>query len=513
MKIKVGKYYLDKEQTRIVTDESKHLLVVAGAGSGKTLTILGKLKYLIEEKKIDTKEIICISFTAKASEDLKRKIREDIGLCVDVYTFHKLALTILKSESNYEIADAGLLDDIIREYIRHIAPRNEETLKPLLRYFGLKTKKEYKRFIENNEPEINSLERLLSTFIHLFKSNNYSIEDFLEFKRQALVTFSIKKYLREKILLTLAVTIYMRYTTYLEENKEIDFDDMLIKAKRHVDKYGVFHKIKYIIIDEYQDTSLVRFDLVKSILDKTNAHLVAVGDDFQSIYRFTGCDLSLFLDFEKMFPDAKILKIQNTYRNSQQLIEVAGKFVMRNKAQMRKRLRSDKSIAKPIVIKKYTYAKMALTELIYKIYDETFKEIMIIGRNNKDIYFFLDRDKFKIDGDKMMSLDHPEIPIKYMTAHKSKGLESENVILINLVDDTLGFPNQMQDDAILRFVSPHSSKFPFDEERRLFYVALTRTKNKVYLLVPKKEKSVFARELMTKYDNYIEYINEKSDFS
>lgn len=504
MKIKVGKYYLDKEQTKIVLDKSQHLLVVAGAGSGKTLTILGKLKYLIEEKNIDPKEIMCISFTAKASDDLRKKIKEDLNLSVDVYTFHKLALSILKGHEQYDIAEANLLDDMIRQYIRIEAPKRKETLSPLLKHFKLQNKKEYQNYIEANEKEIASLERLLSTFIHLFKANNFTLDDFLKFKQKALLTFNLNKYRREKFLLTLAVTIYLRYTEYLEENDEIDFDDMLIKAKKYVDKYGVFHKIKYIIIDEYQDTSSVRFELIKSILEKTNASLVAVGDDFQSIYRFTGCDLSLFLDFQKTFRDGKILKIQNTYRNSCELITVAGNFVMKNRAQMKKKLRSQKTIDKPIVIKEYEYAKAALTNCILTAYNRQPGEILIIGRNNRDIDYYLDKDKFKMNGDTIISYTYPGIPIKYMTAHKSKGLESDNVILINLTDDTLGFPNQMKDDEILRFVSPHSSKYPFDEERRLFYVALTRTKNRVFLLTPKKNPSQFVSELVKDYSEYIE---------
>lgn len=504
MNIKVGKYYLDKEQTKIVLDSSKHLLVVAGAGSGKTLTILGKLKYLIKKKDIDPKEIICISFTAKASEDLKRKIKEDLSLDVDVFTFHKLALSILRGKIHYDIADSNLLDDLIRHYIRIDAPKKHETLKPFLQYFKLKNKTDYLKYIEENEKEISSLEKLLFTFIHLFKANNFALEDFIKFKKEALLTFSFKKYRREKFLLTLAVTIYLKYADYLEENEEIDFDDMLIKAKRHVDKYGVFHKIKYVIIDEYQDTSLVRFDLVKSILDKTGASLIAVGDDFQSIYRFTGCDLSLFLDFKKIFYDGKILKIQNTYRNSKQLISVAGSFVMKNKSQMKKRLHSDKDLPKPIVIKKYDYAKSALTECIYRAYDRQAGDILIIGRNNRDINYYLDDKKFKLSDDTILSYEYPNISIRYMTVHKSKGLESDNVILINMVDDTLGFPNQMKDDQILRFVSPHASKYPFDEERRLFYVALTRTKNRVYILSPRKNKSPFIAELIRDYDSFIE---------
>lgn len=505
MKIKVGKYYLDREQTKIVTDNSKHLLVVAGAGSGKTLTILGKIKYLIENRNVDPKEILCISFTTKASEDLKRKIKEDLNLLVDVYTFHKLGLAIIQRKSSYDIADAELLDDIIRQYIRIDSLYHKDTLSPLLKYFNLKSKEEYETFLLENEREIVNLERLLSTFIHLFKANNYKLEDFLTFKRKILLTFNFKVFSREKTLLTLAVTIYIRYEEYLKENKEIDFDDMLTLAKNNVDKYGFFHNIKYIIIDEYQDTSLVRFELIASILKKTDASLVAVGDDFQSIYRFTGCDLSLFLDFKKMFKDGKILKIQNTYRNSHELIAVAGNFIMKNKKQIKKKLKSQKSLSNPIVIEEYIYPKESLTKCLYEAYDRDSGEIMIIGRNNKDIDFYLDKKEFKIDKDKILSYSRPEIPIRYLTAHKSKGLESHNVILINLIDSPLGFPCQLKDDQILRLVTPHPTNYPFDEERRLFYVALTRTKNRTYILVPKKNQSVFIKELLRDYKSFIEY--------
>lgn len=508
MKITVGKYTLDKEQTAIVKDNHKHLLVVAGAGSGKSLTLLGKIKYLVEEKNIDPKEILCISFTQAASNDLRRKIKEDINLSIDVYTFHKLSLEILSRHSCFEIADSGLLEDIMREFFYQdlLHQSNNANLNVVKRLFNLKTKDQYQKLLEENPEQITALCSLLSTFIHLFKSNNHSLQDFLKFLDKAKLTFNFKKYKREKILLTLAITIYNKYTDYLEANKEIDFDDMLIKAKKTVDKYGFFHKLKYILIDEYQDTSLVRFNLVESILEKTNAKLVAVGDDFQSIYRFTGCDLSLFLDFKKMFKDGKILKIQNTYRNSQELIDIAGSFVMKNKAQIKKKLCSDKSIPKPIIIKNYSYAKNALTETIYYINDNCQNEILILGRNNKDINYFLDKDKFKISDNKILSFEYPELQITYLTAHKSKGLESNNVILINLTNSTLGFPSQQKDDDLLRFVSPHKSKFPYDEERRLFYVALTRTKNKVYLLTPNKNKSIFVEELENTYKDKIEYL-------
>lgn len=505
MKYKVGKYTLDEEQSKIVEDKSKHLLVVAGAGSGKTLTILGKIKYLVNNKHIDPKEIICISFTAAASEDLKRKIRKDLDIELNVYTFHKLGLEILKRRYYFDIADAGLLDDMIKSFFREDVLNSKDTLKLILKYFKLKDKKEYKKFYDENYKEILSLEILISTFLNLFKSSNYELKDFLVFLDRAKLTLNIKKYKREKIVLSLAIAIYTKYKEYLEENNEVDFDGMLTEAKKYVDKFGYFHSVKYIIIDEYQDTSLVRFELIKSILASTGARLIAVGDDFQSIYRFTGCDLKLFLDFKKIFPDGKILKIQNTYRNSQELISVAGAFVMKNKSQMKKRLKSKKSIAKPIVVKELGDYKRDFKLLVQKIYEETKGEILVLGRNNRDYVPYLD-SSFEYKDGVIIYKDNRSINIKYLTAHKSKGLEAENVIILNLRDDTLGFPNQMKDDSILRFVTAESSRYPFDEERRLFYVALTRTKNKTYLLVPKKNPSPFVTELLEDYKNKIEKI-------
>ena len=110
LKDKICGYYLDNEQESIVLDESKHLLVVAGAGSGKTLTILGKINYLLKYKNIKNSEILCISFTKASSDNLKEKIQNEFGIEMDVYTFHKLALQILKSNNmHYSISSTETL--------------------------------------------------------------------------------------------------------------------------------------------------------------------------------------------------------------------------------------------------------------------------------------------------------------------------------------------------------------------------------------------------------------------
>lgn len=504
---KICGYFLDNQQKEIVLDNSNHLLVVAGAGSGKTLTILGKINYLIKYKNVLPSEILCISFTRASANSLKEKILKESTIDMPVYTFHKLSLEILKEDNrNYEIADSNTLDNIIHKFFYIDILDYPIYMEKVLKYFKIKSCKNIKEcylaFCYNNN-SLDSFEKLLSTFIKMFKCNNFCLNDFNKFLKKSRKTFFYNRYKNEKLFLIFALNMYLKYTDYLKENNEIDFDDMIINATNFVNSKGIKNKYKYVIIDEYQDTSYIRFLLVKSILDNTGAKLMVVGDDFQSIYRFTGCDISLFLDFDKYFNDCSIKKIENTYRNSMELITIAGKFVMKNKYQIRKNLKSSKRIEKPIEVLFYDNIKNSFISLINKIHKETNKSIMILVRNNNDINLILDKD-FKLENNgKLIYLNNREIEMYYLTSHKSKGLEEENVIIINLENKLLGFPNKIKDEKVLRFVSSSFEKIPYSEERRLFYVALTRTKNKVYLLAPKNNPSIFVKELLTYYGSKI----------
>ena len=511
---KICGYYLDHQQQAIVLDKSKYLLVVAGAGSGKTFTILGKINYLIKYKQVLPKEILCVSFTREASSSLKSKIKHEFNIDMPVYTFHKLSLDILStSDVKYNIADPNLLDHIIDCFFRETILSSQLHLKLVLKYFGVNCRKnienKYIKYYKTHSDDFIMLENLIKTFIRLFKCNNYKIEDYILFSKEIKHTIFYNNYKREKILLILIINIYFIYQDYLNNNDEIDFDDMIIKASEYVEVNGVINKYKYIIIDEYQDTSYIRFKLIDNIINKTNASLMVVGDDFQSIYGFSGCDISLFINFKKYFKGSNIMKIENTYRNSQELISVAGSFVMKNPKQIKKNLISKKKIKKPIKIIYYNNLKETFIKLIIDIYGGYKGSILVLGRNNKDINLVLN-NKFKILPDGTLQyLDNTSIKIKYLTVHKSKGLEEENVIIINLNDSYLGFPNKIKDDRILRLVSRNNDRFLYSEERRLFYVALTRTKNNAYLLVNKKNLSMFVKELIHDYKNNIEIINYK----
>ena len=487
----INGYPLDENQRKIVKSKDKYLLVSAGAGSGKTLTIIGKIRYLIEIQNVKENEIICISFTNEATNNLKNKLKENYNYNIPCYTFHKLGLEILKDD-NYKIAEENLLEYTIDEYFESLIDNKNK--KRLLNH--LKIKYNDKNFITKYKSiEPNNLirvKKLIETFINLLKSNDYNENHIINFINQ-------EKKEKDKQLLIIILYIYKLYEQELTSSKEIDFSDMISLATKKVNKEGYKNKTKYIIIDEFQDTSIIRFNLIKAILHKTNANLLVVGDDFQSIYRFTGCDLSLFLKFTDIFPHSNIMKIENTYRNSQELIDIAGSFIMKNKNQLKKNLKSKKYIKKPIEIIYYQNIEKAFIKTIEQIHIKTKKPILVLGRNNFDINLLTKNNNFILNKDTLIYKNNIDIKMKYLTIHRSKGLEEENVILINLTNYKTGFPNKITDHRIISYVKCKEDNYPYSEERRLMYVALTRTKNKIYLLVPKTNKSIFVKEIEKDY--------------
>ncbi len=481
--MQIGKYTLDDEQMKAATSKNKYTLLSAGAGSGKSLTILGRINYLIKEENIKEDEILCISFTNASSTSLKDKIRKELNKNIDVYTFHKLGLKIL--ENKYDISNENTIEYIIDEMFSSIIKKKKNIL---FKYLSVENICEYLK----KEKEINNLKSLIIKFIKLFKSSDYKLESFTMFHKQIKTLFNIRHYRKEKLFLIIVINVYLKYTNYLNDNNEIDFEDMIIKAKENVNNTSVINKYKHIIIDEFQDTSITRFNLIKAIIDKTDASLFVVGDDFQSIYRFTGCNLDLFLNFKDYFKDSNILKLENTYRNSNELIKTAGLFIMKNPLQIKKNLKSNKSVYKPIEIIYMKNIKEEFELLINNVYNTLGNNILVLGRNNNDIYKYLN-DNFYVDNNKVIYRKNKDINITYLTIHKSKGLESENVIVLNNINNV--FPSKIENERILRLVTKEKEYFPYEEERRLFYVALTRTKNKVFLVTEKNKESLFIKEI------------------
>lgn len=453
---KINGFYLDDTQVEAVKSEAKSTLVVAGAGSGKTLTILGKLRYLIERLGIKEEEILCISFTNETVKSLLEKTKE-LGYNLDIYTFHKLGITLLGEVS---IIDDNYLDYIIDEYFE--SRIRYDYYKDIKKIF-FTDKKIDKIF---SDKDYFKLKKTIATFIRLAKSNDMNLNDILKIYQRT--------FFNEKKLMRIILEIFLIYKRECESVKKIDFDDMITNATSAVKDANINYK--YIIIDEFQDTSLVRYNLIKKIIEKCNSKVFVVGDDWQSIYRFSGCNLNIFVNFQRYFSDVRIFQLKYTYRNSNELIRVSSSFVMKNRKQLTKSIVSNKDLDKPVKIL-FGYS---VDEVLTLIED---KDILIIGRNNKDIE--------NINWDKKL------------TIHRSKGLEANNVILVN--SDNI--PSTIKNEKILRFVLNDKDYIPYEEERRLFYVALTRTKNSIYILVNKKT-SPFVKELIHDYKDKIEIIKK-----
>ena len=673
---------LDLQQREAVITDEDRILVLAGAGSGKTLTIAGKVKYLCEVKNISPEEILLISFTKKSAQEMTDRIQGKLGIPVNSITFHKLGLDIIKSADGKrpDILDETLFNEFIHDFFEKDLVNYPELVKNLIEYFAyyidipknmedysslgelyeaeksvdletLRSKYDQEKYIheekikkaqnhitlknekvksleevqianflflngvnyeyeklypfenpdplrkayrpdfylkdydiylehfgitrDNSVPWLSPIEsqkyldgiewkrefhkqnntklietysyynsegvllqkleeilkqngvvlksrdfidifntvyatktnkyfsefvKLCGTFIVLFKSNNYTLETIDEWINQLSMEKSFLQR-RNNTFLNIIRVVIEEYQKYLVANNSIDFSDMINNATENVNSGCEIPLYKYVIVDEYQDISKARFNLLKAIIDKTKAKLFCVGDDWQSIYRFAGSDISLFTDIAKYFGKTKILKIEKTYRNSQKLIDEASHFVLQNPLQLEKSLRSDKKLDYPLVFWGFDdNPRIALQTIINKIALDfgTNASILLLGRTNYDIEIAKNTGLFRVAWKNCVEtleyIQNPKLSIQFLSVHKSKGLEADNVILLNFRNDKLGFPNQIIDDPVLNFVLTNAEDYRFAEERRLFYVAITRTKNRTYVLVDNKNPSLFFKE-------------------
>ena len=371
---------------------------------------------------------------------------------------------------------------------------------------------------------IRKLVSLICRFITNFKTNGYTAD---EFNRMYHSTQNV----RTRLFLNICNDCYLEYERYLRENQAVDFQDMINESARLLREVKEMKQkldFRYIIVDEYQDISRQRFDLVTALHEVTSAKIIAVGDDWQSIYAFSGSDISLFTKFSEKMGYAALLKIVRTYRNSQEVIDIAGNFIQKNTEQIQKDLISPKHIEDPVIV--YTYdskrkdpkgdnhsganyaiasaIEIALEQIMAYNLEEgkpADSTILLLGR------FGFDGDRlersglfeFITRGSRIRSVKYPKLNITFMTAHSSKGLGYDNVIVVNGRNETYGFPSKIEDDPVLAFVVKEDLSIEYAEERRLFYVAMTRTKNRVFFIAPEQNPSEFLLELKHDYKNVV----------
>lgn len=343
---------------------------------------------------------------------------------------------------------------------------------------------------------------LIKSFLNLYKAK-YKDETYFETLLDK-VSGSIYGRIRAKLFLQIAKSVYLYYRNWMRKDQKIDFDDMILQATDVVSEMPDY-RYSWIIVDEFQDISYSRMRFLKKLIEHGNSHLFAVGDDWQSIYRFSGSDLDIFIHFDDYFGKSDKSFIRTTHRNSQELQDIVGPFIKRNPEQINKTIHSDIHLDHPVKVMLYHDEKCyAFLDCLKDISQkDSNANVLVLGRNNKDFDSIALDDRIHMNhsvnhaGDRRIIVtSYPKMNLHYSTVHGSKGLEEDYVILINADDGRLGFPNKMEDDDLLNLVLSSQSHYEYAEERRLWYVALTRTRKYVYIIADDERPSAFLKEIL-----------------
>lgn len=364
----------------------------------------------------------------------------------------------------------------------------------------LTEEEKFERLVKRNKKMEDSILQLISTFIALMKSNRSTPEGILEVikKDQPNRPDFIER--SRFMLFEIFMPMYNEYQKSLAEKKQIDYTDLIIKAT-DVCEAGLYKKeYDMILVDEFQDISVDRFRLLQSLRRKSPlTKLYCVGDDWQSIFRFSGSDLTLFNSFEEYFGYTEKCKIENTYRFGEPLIGLSSGFILKNQFQVPKEVRPNNSSKQTILtLDKYEAEDGSQLKHLKAILDsiDNTQTVMLVGRYHSDADFIpqncvLERDqkynvsKVRINGRDMF----------FNTIHSAKGLEADNIIVVNCSQEGNGFPSKVSDDPILGYVLSKPESYPFAEERRLFYVAITRARKHAFVLYKETCPSPFVTEI------------------
>ena len=365
-------------------------------------------------------------------------------------------------------------------------------IKELLDKHGVPTKsisetELYAMLLPNKGKREKSFIRLIAGFVTLLKSNCKTINE---------LQHDVKDERSKFIIDNIIIPVYQKYEEELKKRGEIDFTDAIIWATQ-LCKTNKPVSYDYIIVDEFQDISFDRYYFLKALREgNPPAKLYCVGDDWQSIYRFSGSDMSLFSQFSDYFGPTEINKIETTYRFGEPLVSLSSRFIQRNKAQISKNIRPfNTNIKTEISFCEYERADYCKTigKLISDIPND--KSIFLLGRYSFDDYYLSFMYRSVKEAGKFYYIIGNR-KIEFLTVHKSKGLEADYVIILQCNKDTYGFPSMVSNDSVLDCVTNKRESFPFAEERRLFYVAVTRAKIKTLILYDRRFPSAFVNEFL-----------------
>ncbi|WP_088341711.1 UvrD-helicase domain-containing protein [Robiginitalea sediminis] len=410
---------------------------------------------------------------------------------------HQSKNTILIETYSYEMSEGILLEELAKKLMEKgiaLKPKSEKEKWEIISMVAV--------------DEVEALISMASTYITLLKSN-YTQEEI------PATPFIDPKNNRAKEYWKFLEPIYQDYEDYLAKRNEIDFNDMIHHARNYIETGMAKLNLKYIIVDEYQDISMGRYKLIKALRDQsTDCRMFCVGDDWQSIYRFSGSDISLFKDFEDYFGYTEKSKIETTFRFNNPMIKLSSDFILKNPTQISKSLRGlDKNESTYEIV--YSQNESDDTEALYQILEHLVssgaysseKDILILSRYSGDINRLQNQHpNLQVSRSQEMVVyntisqfegqaSNLSISIPFLTVHKSKGLEADFIIILNCNGGKYGFPSEMSDDPILDSLLAQSDSYPNSEERRLFYVAMTRARERTYFISSTTFQSKFISEI------------------
>ncbi|KOE82179.1 DNA helicase IV [Vibrio aestuarianus] len=479
---------LNLSQQYAVLLNDDHNLILAGAGSGKTSVLTARVAYLLQSHLAQAEELLLVAFGRDAAKEMEQRIDARIGMAAEqvrVNTFHQLGLKILNDVEDGDVVISPIALDSNLKQAWCVDWLKKHWMTPT-------NFKRWQKHLSNWPIAYLAGDDELGSHVE-----NPKLIAWLEKQLDQLAMLGLgKKELQQRLIdhhdytrlnseLSLCWPCYQAWQQMLKEQKQIDFNIMISRATEYVVKGKFKSAWKFIMIDEYQDISPQRMALIQALCDQNpqTCNLFAVGDDWQSIYQFAGSDVDLTMGFTERFPHSTVHNLDTTYRFNDQLGAVANQFIQVNPNQIRKTLNSFKQQKQKSVF-------IAPSSNLEKILDQLnrqasqTKSVLLLGRNH-----YHKPELLKDWQNHYRSLD-----IEFMTCHASKGKEADFVIIVGV--DEGQFPARVKALHIDGALAQSSDDFPYAEERRLFYVALTRAKEKVWI-THSGSGSMFVRELLS----------------
>jgi len=367
-----------------------------------------------------------------------------------------------------------------------------ERLKKMLTDAGVKCQEKtmeelYAMVLPEGSKREKAFIRLAVTFATLLKSSCKSLSAILAKNEDERTDFIIRNIFKP---------VYDSYQAELQKRGQIDFTDAILTATELCRQYRPV-QYEYIIVDEFQDISVDRYQFLLALrAGNPPAKLYCVGDDWQSIYRFSGSDMALFNSFEEFFGPTDMNKIETTYRFGEPLVGYSSWFIQKNATQITKKIHPFNTQTKTELLfqpyKRNEYCNI-IGQLVASIPAD--KSIFLLGRYSFDDYYLSFMYQSVKEAGKFFYVIGGR-KIEFLTAHKSKGLEADYVIILQCNRDVYGFPSMVSDDPVLDVVLTKSDKYPHGEERRLFYVAITRAKKQTIVMYDRRFPSIFVDEFL-----------------